>query len=224
MEADFNAIGILFAPAFGIFMALIWGTKYNEKRFLKAVLIPLSIIVVLVIVVEFLPPQLKLKGALQLHIPILSLFPILLFVEKKTVIYAASLFLIFLAIVLSIQYAYLCQKYNYSFDEPAKIRALDNLQRASINMMLYAVAETDSNVYPAGWLSESAFVDNLPEKYQQGIKKHCKFERMQTVRLWHSPLTHLYKAKKHYQELWYPGGKLSGKTFQNISLKERWEN
>jgi TPR repeat protein len=221
VEANLNAMGIIFAPMFAIVISLIWGTRYDEKRFLKAVLIPLSIIIVLTIITAFLPFELHLSGAFQLFVPIVCLFPILWFVEKKIVRYSASLALLALAIGLTIQYEYLARSGDYSFDEPAKIVALNNFQRVAINMMLYAAVDRDSNSYPEGWLSDSPFVATLSENHRQSLKEHCKFDRPQTYRLWHSPFTHIYGARKQHLELWYPGGKLSGTTIGKISMRKR---
>ncbi len=223
VEANLNAIGIILAPIFAIFVSLVWGTKYDEKRFLKAVLIPLSIIIVFVIIVTFLPEELHLAGAFQLYVPILCLVPILWFVEKKTIRYCASVILLILAIVLSIQYVYLARSGKYSLYEPGKIIALNNFQRLSVNMALYAAAETGSNSYPEGWLSESPLLSNLSKEHQRSIREHCIFDRLQTYRLWHSAFTHIYEVRKQYLELWYPGGMLSGTTIGNISLRERYD-
>jgi hypothetical protein len=223
MEANLNAIGIIIAPIFAIIVSLLWGTKYDEKRFLKAILISLSIILGAVIFVILLPSDLHLSFAYQLFVPLISLFPILWFVEKKIIKYSASLILLVLAIVLSIQYEHLTHRAEYSLDEPAKIIALNNLQRIAVNMALYSVAEMDINSYPEGWLSESPLLSNLSMKHQQSIKEHCVFDRSQTYRLWHSPFTRIYDTRKQYLELWYPGGKLSGETIGKISLRERYD-
>lgn len=222
MEANLNAIGIILAPIFAIAVSLIWGTKYDEVRFLKAVLIPLSIIIGIVIILIFLPSDLNLPFTLQLFLPIICLFPILWFVEKKMVRYSASFILLVLALCLSIQYRHLAISGKYSLNEGRKLVAQNNLQHMSINMMLYAIAESDSNVYPEGWLAESKFITNLPKERQESIEKHRTliFDRPETYPLWHSPFTHLYETKPQYLEPWYPGGKLKD-SIGKISLKER---
>jgi len=224
MEANLNAIGIILVPIFAIAVSLIWGTKYDEIRFLKAVLIPLSIIIVIVIILTFLPSDLNLSFALQLFLPIICLFPILWFVEKKIVRYSASFILLVLALCLSIQCRHLALSDKYAFTEGRRLIAQNNLQRLGISMMLYAVAENDSNVYPEGWLAESQFIANLPKQRQESIKTHriFTFDQPQTYPLWHSAFTHLYEIKPQYSEAWYPGGKLRD-SIGKISLKERKE-
>ena len=221
MEANLNAVGIILAPLIAIAASLIWSTKYDERRFIKAVLIPLSIIIALIIILALLPSELHLYFAYQLFLPVICLFPVLWFIEKKIVRYSVSAVLLILAISLSIQYEYLIHSKMYSAMQSEKIIALNNFQRLSVSMALYAAVSRDSNSYPEGWLSESPLLTSLPGEHQKKLKEHCVFDKPQTYRLWHTSFTHIYAAKEQHLELWYPGGNLSGKTIENISLRER---
>jgi hypothetical protein len=222
MGPNINAVGIIFVPVFAIAVSLIWRTAYDNIRFVKAVLIPVSIVIFTAIIIEFLPKDWHLAFSLQLFLPIVCLFPILWLVENKAVKYAAICVLSVLAISLSVQYVYLSRSGIASTMQPGKAAALDNLQLTIVNFALYTVASHDSNDYPEGWLSDSPFLANLPEERRKGIEEHSKFDRPETYWLWHTSLTHLYgvKQRKH-QELWYPGGKLSQDTIRRISCRDR---
>jgi hypothetical protein len=221
MEANLNAFGIILAPVIAIAASLIWGTKYDERRFIKAVLIPLSIIIALVIILSLLPSDLHLYVAYQLFLPVICLFPVLWFVEKKNVRYSVSAVLLILAISLSIQYEYLIHSRVYSSTRGKIIIAQNNFQRLSVSMMLYDYISRDSNSYPEGWLSESPILNDFSGEHQKNLKEQCVFNRPQTSRLWHTSFTHIYAAKEQHFELWYPGGNLSEKTLEKISLRER---
>jgi hypothetical protein len=221
MGPDINAIGIIFAPVFAIAVSLIWRTTSDNIRFVKAVLIPVFIIILTAIIIKFLPEDWKLTFSLQLFLPIVCLFPILWLVENKAAKYAAICILSVLAISLSIQYVYLSRSGRVSLMQPEKVAALDNLQQLSVGFILYAVASNDSNYYPEGWLSDSPLMAKLPEERRKYIEERSKFDRPETYRLWHTPLTRLYGVKKKHQELWYPGGKLSLNTIGKISRRDR---
>jgi hypothetical protein len=221
MGPNINAIGIIFAPVFAIAVSLIWRTTPDNKRFVKAVLIPVFIIILTAIIIKFLPEDWNLAFPLQLFLPIICLFPILWLVENKAAKYAAICILSVLAISLSIQYIYLSRSGRTSLMRPETVTALDNLQEMSVGFILYALASNDSNYYPEGWLSDSPIMTKLPEKHRKTVEEHNKFNRPDTYRLWHTPITHLYGVKKKYQEFWYPGGKLSQSTIEKMSRRDR---
>jgi hypothetical protein len=221
MGPNINAIGIIFAPVFAIAVSLIWRTTPDNTRFVKAVLIPVFIIILTAIIIKFFPEDWNLAFSLQLFLPIVCLFPVLGLVENKAAKYAAICILSVLAISLSIQYVYLSRSGRASLMQPEKVAALDNFQQMSVGFILYAVASNDSNYYPEGWLSDSPLMAKLPEKYRKSIEEHNKFDRPETYWLWHTPLTRIYGAKKKHQELWYPGGKLSQDTIGNMSRRDR---
>jgi hypothetical protein len=221
MGPDINAIGIIFAPVFAIAVSLIWRTTSDNIRFVKAVLIPVFIIILTTIIIKFLPEDWKLAFSLQLFLPIVCLFPILWLVENKAAKYAAICILSVLAISLSIQYVYLSRSGRASLMRPELVTSLDNLQQKFASIALCTIASHDSNDYPEGWLSDSPLMATLPEERRKGMEKRSKFDRPETYRLWHTPLTRLYGVKKKHQELWYPGGKLSPGTIGKMSRRDR---
>jgi hypothetical protein len=104
---------------------------------------------------------------------------------------------------------------------PELVTSLDNLQQKFASIALCTIASHDSNDYPEGWLSDSPLMATLPEERRKGMEKRSKFDRPETYRLWHTPLTRLYGVKKKHQELWYPGGKLSPGTIGKMSRRDR---
>ncbi|MDD5326702.1 MAG: hypothetical protein PHY02_02685 [Phycisphaerae bacterium] len=221
MGPDINAIGIIFAPIFAIAVSLIWRTTPDNARFVRAILIPVLIIILTAIITKFLPEDWGLVSSLQLFLPIVCLFPVLWLVGNRTVKYAAVCVLFLLAISLSVQYVHLARSSRVSLIQPERGIAIDNFQQMSVCFALYAVASNDSNYYPEGWLLDSPVMAKLPEKYRKAIEEHNKFDNPETYRLWHTPFTRMYGVKKKYQELWYPGGKLSQDTIGNMSRRDR---
>jgi hypothetical protein len=105
--------------------------------------------------------------------------------------------------------------------QPEKAAIFDGLQQKWASIALCAVASNDSNYYPEGWLSDSSLMAKLPEERRKYIEGRSKFDRPETYRLWHTPLTRLYGVKKKHQELWYPGGNLSPGTIGKMSRRDR---
>ena len=65
MGPNINAIGIIFAPVFAIAVSLIWRTTPDNKRFVKAILIPVFIIILTAIIIKFLPKDWRLAFSLN---------------------------------------------------------------------------------------------------------------------------------------------------------------
>jgi len=248
MAAEINAIAIIYIFISTLIIILKNGvTPSHSANLNKVFIIHTIFFICIVISISWLCYKIILPPFIQMTVPIICHYLILLFIPKLSK-YHSKLLIITSSVIIILSYQYyflgvnsddyICLGEKMLNELNNRIRSYETiLQRCIGNTTPFSPVRAFSNkihyYYEPCWVLDSEIIKDIEllfksnnETIKSIVKYHdfnkilklCSFETISNIPAWHSFFTGIYYKKKNRIEFWHNGGILS---ITSLQLKER---